>query len=186
MSDDVDSSGEHKTTGGPVPAYASASVFIGAWGLLLAALNMYSMAHPTQHISWGGLLTFETTNPAFTEAKTGFYFAPLGDTVFIVASAALIVFGTRNISAKGDLQGWFKGLIMNDTWPALNDPSVGGGQRTAAAWLLLIGFVFYFWYGIQYSGWIDVGVYSVTIALVASGFALNHASRVPPGDENVD
>jgi len=32
----------------------------------------------------------------------------------------------------------------------------------------------------------DVGVYSVTIALLASGFALNHASRVPEGDENID
>jgi hypothetical protein len=55
-----------------------------------------------------------------------------------------------------------------------------------AAWCLLLGFVFYFWFGIQHDGWIDVGVYSVSIALIAAGFALNHASRVPPGDENID
>jgi hypothetical protein len=31
-----------------------------------------------------------------------------------------------------------------------------------------------------------VGVYSVSIALMASGFALNYASRAPPGDEKID
>ena len=65
MSDDGVSDDSAKLTGEPVPMYAPALVFIGAWGLLLAALNMFSMAHPTQHVSWGGLLTFEATNEAF-------------------------------------------------------------------------------------------------------------------------
>ena len=37
----------------------------------------------------------------------------------------------------------------------------------------------------MYMTWIDLGVYSVSITLVAFGFALNAVSRAPPGDETV-
>ena len=182
MSDDA--SGQ--VMDGNVPVYASAMVFLGVWGLVLAALNMFSMAHPTYHVSWGGLLTFEATNAAFGEAKDGFHFEVLGDTIFIAACLGLIAFGARTVNQNGSMADWLKGLLINDTWPALNDPSLGGGQRTMAAWCLLLGLAFYLYFGISHSGWIDVGVYSVFIALMASGFALNHASRVPPGDDKID
>ena len=182
MSDDA--SGQ--VMDGNVPVYASATVFLGVWGLVLAALNMFSMAHPTYHVSWGGLLTFEATNAAFGNAKDGFHFEVLGDTIFIAACLGLIAFGARTVNQNGSMADWVKGLLINDTWPALNDPSLGGGQRTMAAWCLLLGLAFYLYFGISHSGWIDVGVYSVFIALMASGFALNHASRVPPGDDKID
>ena len=182
MSDDA--SGQ--VMDGNVPVYASAMVFLGVWGLVLAALNMFSMAHPTYHVSWGGLLTFEATNAAFGEAKDGFHFEVLGDTIFIAACLGLIAFGARTMNQNGSMADWVKGLLINDTWPALNDPSLGGGQRTMAAWCLLLGLAFYLYFGISHSGWVDVGVYSVFIALMASGFALNHASRVPPGDDKID
>ena len=182
MSDDA--SGQ--VMDGNVPVYASATVFLGVWGLVLAALNMFSMAHPTYHVSWGGLLTFEATNAAFGEAKDGFHFEVLGDTIFIAACLGLIAFGARTVNQNGSMADWVKGLLINDTWPALNDPSLGGGQRTMAAWCLLLGLAFYLYFGISHSGWVDVGVYSVFIALMASGFALNHASRVPPGDDKID
>lgn len=182
MSDDA--SGQ--VMDGNVPVYASATVFLGVWGLVLAALNMFSMAHPTYHVSWGGLLTFEATNAAFGDAKDGFHFEVLGDTIFIAACLGLIAFGARTVNQNGSMADWVKGLLINDTWPALNDPSLGGGQRTMAAWCLLLGLAFYLYFGISHSGWIDVGVYSVFIALMASGFALNHASRVPPGDDKID
>lgn len=174
------------STDGTVPFYSNWFIILGAWGLLLAVLNMMSMAHPTQHISWGGLLTFEATNAAFGEAKDGFHFEIWGDSIFMAICLALIFFGFKPINESGNLSAWFRGLVINDTWTALGDMTIGGGQRTMAAWCLLLGFVFYFWFGIQHDGWIDVGVYSVSIALIATGFALNHASRVPPGDENID
>ena len=182
MSDDA--SGQ--VMDGNVPVYASAMVFLGVWGLVLVALNMFSMAHPTYHVSWGGLLTFEATNAAFGDAKDGFHFEVLGDTIFIAACLGLIAFGARTVNQNGSMADWVKGLLINDTWPALNDPSLGGGQRTMAAWCLLLGLAFYLYFGISHSGWVDVGVYSVFIALMASGFALNHASRVPPGDDKID
>ena len=171
---------------GPSPVWANFVVTLGLWGLLLAVLNMFSAATPAQHVSWGGLLTFEATNPAFGVAIDGFHYEPLGDTIFMAACLAMIGFGMKAINETSGVSEWATSLIVNDTWTALADPSVGGGQRTMAALCLLLGLIFYFWFGINYSGWMDVGVYSVTIALVASGFALNHASRVPPGDENID
>ena len=184
MTEDAGAAQAGKSTG--VPAYAHALVFLGLWGLLLAVLNMFSLAHPTQHISWGGLLTFEMTNAAFGEALDGFHFEVLGDSLFIAGCTSMVVLGMNIISRSMSPAQWFKNLLFNDTWSALNDLSVGGGQRTTAAWCLFLGLAFYFWYGVKYAGWIDVGVYSVTIALMASGFALNHASRTPPGDEKIN
>lgn len=182
MSDDTN--GQSST--GKVPVYASVMVCVGLWGLLLAALNMVGMIHPNYHVSWGGLLTFEATNAAFGEAKDGFHFEVLGDTIFIAGCAGLIALGTRTINRHKPVADWFRGLVINDTWTALNDTSVAGGQRTMAAWCLLLGLAFYLYFGIVSQGWIDVGVYSVTIALMAAGVALDHASRVPEGDENID
>ncbi|MBT5280802.1 MAG: hypothetical protein HOJ55_03200 [Euryarchaeota archaeon] len=58
-------------------------------------------------------------------------------------------------------------------------------MRSIGAWCLLLGFGFYIFYSAMYTAWIDPGVYSVSITLVAFGFALNAASRAPPGDETV-
>ena len=186
MSDDAPTPVVSKAgSGEPVPAYAEWFMLLGVWGLMLAVLNMFGMAHPTYHISWGGLLTMELTNEAFTTAD-GFKFALLGDTVFIGLCCGLIAMGLNQINQSQGTGQWARGLIFNDTWPALADPSVGGGYRTLAAWCLLLGFVFYFWFGINHSGWTDVDVYSVTIALLASGYASNHLSRVPPGEDNID
>ncbi len=182
MSDDAPG----QTSAANAPVYASVMVCVGFWGLALAFLNMFGMIHPTYHVSWGGLLTFEATNAAFGEAKDGFHFEPLGDTVFMAGCIGLIALGINQINQRKPIEEWFSGLIINDTWTALNDTSVAGGQRTMSAWCLLLGLAFYLYFGIAHQGWIDVGVYSVTIALMAAGVALNHASRVPPGDENID
>lgn len=182
MSDDATA----QSTTGKVPLYASVMVCVGLWGLVLAVLNMFGMIHPTYHVSWGGLLTFEATNAAFGDARDGFHYEILGDTIFIAGCAGLIALGSKTINQQQPVVDWFRGLVINDTWTALNDTSVAGGQRTMAAWCLLLGLAFYLYFGFANQGWIDIGVYSVTIALMAAGVALNHASRVPPGDENID
>ena len=38
---------------------------IGIFGLFLGILNILGHIHPTYHVSWGGLLTFEAWNAAF-------------------------------------------------------------------------------------------------------------------------
>ncbi|RPG68873.1 MAG: hypothetical protein CBC59_005605 [Euryarchaeota archaeon TMED99] len=63
---------------------------------------------------------------------------------------------------------------------------MGGWNKLFGAWSLLLGFLFYFVYGILYTGWIDIGVYSMSIALIAFGLALLMAANAPEGDENLD
>jgi hypothetical protein len=38
----------------------------------------------------------------------------------------------------------------------------------------------------MYCGWIDIGVYSVSIALIAFGLALLMAANAPEGNDNLD
>lgn len=160
-------------------------IAIGAWGLTLAILNMMGQIHPTYRVSWGGLLTFEALADAFG-TKDNAPTLVAGDFVFIGACLALLGLGLRSIegNVEGGLAGFARSLVLNDTWPALVG-SEGGIMRAVGAWCLLLGFGFYIGYSVMYMTWIDLGVYSVSITLVAFGFALNAASRAPPGDETV-
>jgi hypothetical protein len=156
---------------------------IGLWGILLAVLNMFGKVHPTYHVSWGGLLTFEFTNKAFEPISDGVQITA-SDGVFLLICLALIYTAFKNINQSIGFSSWFRGLFFNETWKSL-----GGGneiQRTIAAWCLLLGIIFYFWYGIQHAAWIDVGAYSVTIALVGFGFAMLYSLNSPEGDSKVD
>ena len=160
-------------------------IAIGAWGLALAVLNMTGQIHPTYRVSWGGLLTFELLADAFGDKNTAATFVA-GDAVFMIACALLVGLGLRSIneSNEGGVASFFQSMVINDTWPALVGGE-GGMMRAAGAWCLLLGFGFYIAYSTMYEAWIDPGVYSVSITLVAFGFALNAASRAPPGDDTV-
>jgi len=159
---------------------------IGMLGIFLAILNILGYIHPNYHLSWGGLLTFEATNPAFGTKSDSAQFV-LSDVVFIAFCLVITSIGFRTFSNdEAGIGGWFRGLLVNETWPALVDPDVGGWNKLFGAWSLLLGFVFYFVYGILYTGWIDIGVYSMSIALIAFGLALLMAAAAPEGDENLD
>ncbi|MGB1955428.1 MAG: hypothetical protein ACPHUK_07495 [Candidatus Poseidoniaceae archaeon] len=160
-------------------------IAIGAWGLVLAVLNILGQIHPSYRVSWGGLLTFELLADAFGDKETAATFVA-GDAVFMAFCALLVGLGLKSINEtnEGGVATFFQSMIINDTWPALVG-SEGGMMRAAGAWCLLLGFGFYIVYSVLYEAWIDLGVYSVSITLVAFGFALNAASRAPPGDDTV-
>ena len=170
----------------PSRSMANWYIALGILGIFLAILNIVGSIHPTQHLSWGGLLTFETWNGAF-EAKSDSPQFVLSDFIFIGLCVLISALGFRTIANdESGIGGWFKGLLINDTWPALVDPENGGWNKLFGAWSLLLGIVFYFCYGIVYSGWIDIGVYSVSIALIAFGLALLMAANAPEGNDNLD
>tara|TARA_Y100000766_G_scaffold262529_1_gene253804 strand:- start:436 stop:1020 length:585 start_codon:yes stop_codon:yes gene_type:complete len=158
---------------------------IGIWGLVLAILNIMGHIHPNYRVSWGGLLTFEAFAEAFGTKDNAPTVVP-GDVIFMAVCAVLVGLGLRTINSnfEGGLAGFARSLILNDTWPALVG-SEGGLMRAIGAWCLVLGFGFYIGYSVMYTTWIDLGVYSVSITLVAFGFALNAASRAPPGDDTV-
>ena len=160
-------------------------IAIGAWGLVLAVLNILGEIHPSYRVSWGGLLTFELLADAFGDKDTAATFVA-GDAVFMLICGLLVSLGLKSIneSNEGGLAGFLQSMVINDTWPALVGGE-GGMMRSAGAWCLLLGFGFYIAYSAVYDAWIDLGVYSVSITLVAFGFALNAASRAPPGDDTV-
>jgi hypothetical protein len=47
-----------------------------------------------------------------------------------------------------------------------------------SSWLIVIGILYYIVWSIKFTTWVDPGVYSVMISLVAFGFALNVSSKV--------
>ena len=159
---------------------------IGILGIFLAVMNILGLVHPNYHISWGGLLTFEATNTAF-ELKSDEPQVVFSDFIFIGLCVALAGLGLRTFgNEESGIAGWFKSIFITDTWPALIDPDLGGWNKLFAAWSLLLGIVFYFYYGIVNTGWVDVGVYSVSIALIALGLGLLMAANAPEGEDNLD
>lgn len=170
------------------PSTCTANWFIGLsiWGIFLAFLNIFGYAHPIYHYSWGGLFTLEFTNVAYELKSGSAQFVP-SDAVFIAICSLFLYFGSKAYAETEDgVAGFLKGLFVNDTWPALAAIGEGGIQRTLAAWSTLIGFGVYAYFGMNDLGWMDPGVYAVSIAFIAFGFALNHASRVPEGEDNLD
>ena len=170
------------------PSRSTANWFIGLsmWGLILAVLNILGIVHKSYHYSWAGLFTFEMTNLAYELKSDSVQFVP-SDAVFIAICSLFMYFGLNSYAKTEEgVAGFFAGLFVNDTWPALASIGEGGIQRTLAAWSTLFGFAFYSYFGINHMGWMDPGAYAVSIALIAFGFALNHASRVPEGEDNLD
>lgn len=50
-------------------------------------------------------------------------------------------------------------------------PSAGAIAFFGFVVLLILGIAFYLWWGISYNGWLDNGVYAVTVTLVGFGLA---------------
>ena len=170
----------------PNKALANWFVSIGLLGLFLAVLNLAGCIHPNYRVSWGGVFTLEATNSAFGTLEDASAFVA-SDAIFMALCAGLVFLGFRTLNQQDDgVAGWFKSIFVNETWPALADPTVGGWSRLAGAWCLLLGVVNYLYFGLNSTGWIDPGVYSVTIALLGFGLALNYFSFAPEGDENLD
>ncbi|MDP6333908.1 MAG: hypothetical protein QF479_04655 [Candidatus Poseidoniaceae archaeon] len=170
----------------PSKTLANWFVSFGLLGLFLAVLNLTGCIHPNYRVSWGGVFTLEATNKAFGTLEDASAFVA-SDAIFMALCAGLVFLGYRTLNQEdGGIAGWFKSIFVNETWPALADPSVGGWSRLAGAWCILLGVVNYLYFGLKSIGWIDPGVYSVTIALLGFGLALNYFSFAPEGDENLD
>ena len=158
-------------------------VGLGSLGIFLAVLNLLGEIHPNYRVSWSGVLTFEITNRAFEDLSTAPAFV-ISDLVFIAICGLIAGLGFKSINnEEGGIGDWLKSNFVNDTWMSLADPDRGGWFKTMGAWCLLLGVINYLYFGLTATGWIDPGVYSVTIALLAFGFALVYAANSPELDE---
>ena len=144
---------------------------IGAWMILLGILNVLSQVHPSGKVDWVGYLSLGTFGTVLS-GTDGFML--IGDGVFLGTALILIGLGAKGINTNvdGGMVAWLKSLVLNEYWPALMNAEDGGWRRTFSAWLLAIGLVFYFYWGLVHTAWIDPGAYAVTAALVGFGLAL--------------
>ena len=150
--------------------------WLGLLGLMLAVLNIMGVNHPTYRLSWGGLLTFEYTNAAFGDKEGAAAFVA-SDAIFIAAVGGITFLGARSLIGDGDVVEWFKNMVTNDWYNDLLD-SEGGWSLVLGTWSMLASIVFYFYWGIMHMAWIDPGVYSIAIALMACGIVLRMLSSV--------
>jgi hypothetical protein len=155
----------------PSKGLADWYVALGIWGLFLAIMNCLGIVHPQHRISWGGLLTFEMTNAAFDVAD-GFSIV-LGDIIFIGICSAAIFLGMRTQIGDGTFEEHWKSSLEHEVGFVLSLFSFDKGLTTSiGGWLITIGLIFYIIRGILFTNWIDPGVYSVCVAMVASGLVM--------------
>jgi hypothetical protein len=84
----------------------------------------------------------------------------------------MIATGMRN----QDVFNWISNIQNSDF--ANNLIKGNNGKEIVSSWLTVIGIAFYLVWSIQNDTWVDPGVYSVMIAMVAFGIALNINSKV--------
>ena len=148
---------------------------LGAWILLVGILNVLVMAHPTGKISWISFLSLGTFGQILDTETSNQGFSVLSDGAFLTMGLVLIGLGAKGINThfEGGMGAWLKNLFLNDYWLAMMNAEEGGWRKTFSSWLLAIGIIFYFYWGIAHTGWIDPGVYSVAAALIGFGIALS-------------
>lgn len=159
----------------PSRSVASWYAGLGLLGLFIGILNMVGMSHPNPDIkiSWAGYLTVGMFGEGYVY-NTGFH--PVGDSVFFIIVGLLTAIGLKTINeSEGGVGAWFQSLFGEDVWGALVS-SEEGTNRSLGTWLMLVGIVFYIYWGILYSGWVDVGVYSVAAALFFLGYGMKGAA----------
>ena len=160
----------------PSKTLASWYFWLGLLGLMLAILNIMGIIHPTYRLSWGGLLTFEYTNSAFGD-KDGAATFVAGDAVFMALCGGFTFLGARSLIGDGDAGEWVKSMVTNDWYNDLLNFD-GGWSLTLGTWSVLASIVFYCYWGIMHMAWIDPGVYSISIALMATGLVLRMLSSI--------
>ena len=151
--------------------------WLGLLGLLLAALNIANIIHPSYRVSWGGMFTFEFTNNAFGDKDTAPAFV-ISDAIFVAFCGALVFLGARSLKGDSGANDWLMSMVKSEWYTDLLDAKEGGWTLVVGTWSMLISIIFYFYWGIMYMGWIDPGVYSISISLMAVGLVLRMLSTV--------
>ena len=152
----------------PSSTMSAGAIILGSWALFLTAVNMVSGAYSPGHkVLWIGFLTGGDPHTAEMSLV-------LDDAVFGALGVGLLATGIVGMgkSREDGFTGWFLGLPHSPILTSLLSPS-GGVTRLLASWMILVGATFYLVWSAINTTWVDPGVYSVTIALVASGLGLH-------------
>ena len=147
------------------------SFLLGSWMAFLTLVNIISGVYSDgRKVNW---MDFITNGPVTNSAhEIGLTFPD--DVIFGIISASLNGIGVMGIgsSREDGFGGWISGLPNERIMKSLISPNLDI-VRTIASWMMLLGIVYYFGWSLRETTWVDPGVYSVMIALVAVGLGLH-------------
>jgi hypothetical protein len=160
---------------------ASLAFALGLWATVLGLLNiMFGIGGTAENklkVVWAAYLSVGQLYPdLFTSDMV---FRPYSDSVFMLLAIGLMAWGGRHLhnSTDGGITAWIRNVATCDSWLSLMSTREAGEKMTAAMWCIVIGLVFYVYQSIVHWNWVDVGVYSVTAALLGFGVALMFAAK---------
>ena len=157
----------------PSNMISTAALILGAWIILLSLINIFAggAGQAGNKVAWIGFIgtTFDIGGEAFVPYDDGFI---LDDAIFAVLGLIMIAAGLRN----NEVFNWVSNIQNSDF---VNNLIKGNnGKEIISSWLTVIGVAFYIIWSMQNDTWVDPGVYSIMIAMVAFGIALNINSKV--------
>ena len=152
----------------PSNMISTAALMLGAWIILLSLINIFGggAGQAGNKVAWIGFIGF---GEAFVPHDDGLI---LDDAIFAVLGIIMIAAGLRNT----DVFNWISNIQNSDFTNNLIKGNTG--KEIISSWLTVIGISFYIIWSVQNDTWVDPGVYSVMIAMVAFGIALNINSKV--------
>ncbi len=152
----------------PSNMISTMSLMLGTWIIVLSLVNVVGggAGQAGNKVAWIGFIGIG--GDAFVPYEDGFL---IDDLLFGVTGLVLFALGLRN----KDVSSWIednKGMNM------INNLITGNSKEIFSNLLVLFGVIFYIIWSIQNNTWVDPGVYSVMISMVAFGVALNINSKV--------
>jgi|TARA_B110000495_G_C22916508_1_gene535393 hypothetical protein len=153
----------------PSMPLSASSMLLGLWALILTMVNiMFGAYSPGKKILWSGFIFSGDSNTSNLDIV-------LGDLIFGIFALSLCIIGwfgmSKSVGGNDKLSDSIKsnfGIFLNYLFSIEN-----GISRSVASWLILIGIIFYFSWSVLFNTWVDVGIYSVMIALVSSGIGIH-------------
>jgi len=160
----------------PSSTISIVALMLGVWVILLSIVNLVEGAYsPGFKVSWIGFLGFG--GETFTANDSGVDL--LNDGIFTLLGLSLIAggdYGMKKASPNSEGAISFITGLPNSNF-ANNLIKGEKGIDIISSWLIVIGILFYLIWSIQNNTWVDPGVYSVMISMVAFGFALGMSSN---------
>ncbi|DAC68796.1 MAG TPA: hypothetical protein D7I12_05300 [Candidatus Poseidoniales archaeon] len=144
------------------------SFCIGAWLAFVSLINVaFGAFAPGQKIEWLGFIDGSSLSEAYSAHSS--ISIGIGDVVALALAGILIVIGARGIESSSGLRAFLYSIIQR---PRQMMSSEGDLSLIVANWMVVGGIVFYVIWSTINTTWVDPGVYSVSIVMIASGLGI--------------
>ena len=144
------------------------SFCMGVWLLLVSIINILVGAFaPGQKIEWLGFFNGSSLADAYSEHAS--ITIESGDILAVALSVAMIFLGAKGIESTVTMDSFVKSLIQR---PKHMMDTSKSPLEILSNWMIVGGFLFYLIWSIINTTWVDPGIYSVCIVLIAGGLGI--------------